>query len=179
MGSSGWSTTSCDAHRSCGTCWKTSTMRTNQNWQACKNLNEVSESKPVLLMIYSSTGSSTLCLTLAALNMENLEGDYYVPGTELETDPAWKEMQAWCSSFKNCWCPKKFCKTIRMLSFKPYCVNHVNVTLAPDCDTWCCPTLGPACHPRLQQESSERCHFQAEGWESFAKKKWFYNIETG
>ena len=53
-------------------------------------------------MIYISTGSSTLCLPLAALNMENLEGDYYVPGTELETDPAWKEMQAWCSLFESC-----------------------------------------------------------------------------
>ena len=35
MGSSGWSATSCDAPRICGRCWKTSTMRTNQNWQAC------------------------------------------------------------------------------------------------------------------------------------------------
>jgi len=39
----------------------------------------------------------TLCqlLSLAALNMENLEGDYYVPGTELDSgEGIWKEMQA-------------------------------------------------------------------------------------
>lgn len=34
-------------------------------------------------------------LTLAALNMDNLEGDYYVPGTSLELgDGVWKEIQA-------------------------------------------------------------------------------------
>lgn len=32
---------------------------------------------------------------LAAMNMENLEGDYYVPGNELDLgDGVWKEIQA-------------------------------------------------------------------------------------
>ena len=34
-------------------------------------------------------------LSLTALNMENLEGDYYVPGNELDVgDGMWKEIQA-------------------------------------------------------------------------------------
>ena len=57
------------------------------------------------MFFYSSDGQTierqkptlTPCqlLSLAALNMENLEGDYYVPGTELDSgDGIWKEMQA-------------------------------------------------------------------------------------
>ena len=42
-------------------------------------------------------------LSLTALNMDNLEGDYYVPGNELDTgDGIWREIQAQG-------CPKKDC----------------------------------------------------------------------
>ena len=48
-----------------------------------------------LICFFSNMSVYCASLGLSAMNMENLEGDYFVPGTELHTEPGlWKDIQA-------------------------------------------------------------------------------------
>lgn len=65
--------------------------------------------------------------SLTALNMENLEGDYYVPGNELDSgDGIWREIQAQG-------CPKKSSSIVNcfgLMSMFTFC----GILPSPDCD---------------------------------------------
>lgn len=74
-------------------------MTRNQNWQAGLKFYCFQSSRLLFLKKTSSTFFNFLLTSysfpLAAMNMENLEGDYYVPGNELDLgDGVWKEIQA-------------------------------------------------------------------------------------
>ena len=94
--------------------------------------------------------------SLSAMCIENLEGDYYIPGSIPDgAEGIWKEAQAWSKL-----------KTVN--SWKQCHVFYLDHTWFPSCATgsdWIIGGhVGKPCDVGLQPQSSQECQCEAKGW---------------